>query len=220
MNHATSRSHRRAAVLLAFLLSVVALWLISGGRDRSDENTAVSAVAFDPSDRALTSEADSASARAAETGLEAGWRGHAPDNQAQSHLPSTRTKAAVAMGVAISKRAWESDFFTSRSNAAAGMPIGFQLTDGVMAAGTIRRVEHSDGELTYVSGELSEPEQGRFFFQKQTFPGKQGAFAGVVELPQSKRAWRVEPSGPNGKSELIERRQGEVICVLPRRTAA
>jgi hypothetical protein len=44
-------------------------------------------------------------------------------------------------------------------------------------------------------------------------PGKQGDFAGVVEFPASKTAWRIEPSGPGGKSELVKHRLDEVMCL-------
>jgi len=93
------------------------------------------------------------------------------------------------------KRAWDYHYFASLSNAAPGAPIRFELDAGNFAAGTIQHAEHANGGLAYVSGVVTQPEQGRFFFQKQKLPGKQGDFAGVVEFPASKTAWRIEPSG-------------------------
>ena len=112
----------------------------------------------------------------------------------------------------LHKRAWDYNFISSLSNTTTGAAIQFALTDGKFASGIIQRTESKDGELIYVSGTFSAPEPGRFFFQKQTMPGKQGDFAGVVEFPGSKTAWRIEPTGPGGKSELIARRLDEVIC--------
>ena len=90
-----------------------------------------------------------------------------------------------------------------------------------MAAGTIRFIERRNGEVVYLAGTLTEPDAGRFFFQKQAEAGKQGAFAGVVEFPASKTAWRIEPTGPGGTSELVKRALGEVVCLaLPPRDAA
>src|ERR1035441_9572811 len=113
------------------------------------------------------------------------------------------------------KRAWDYTYFASLKDAAPGGPIRFELAEGVFADGTIRHLERTNDEVIYVSGELTAPEPGRFFFQKQTLPGKQGDFAGVVKLPASKTAWRIEPSGPGGKSELVKHRLDEVMCLMP-----
>lgn len=110
------------------------------------------------------------------------------------------------------KRAWDYAFFEQLTNSANGAAIQFALTDGKIASGVIQHTERTNGELIYVSGTLSSPEPGKFFFQKQTLPGKQGDFAGVVEFPGSKTAWRIEPTGPGGKSELVQHRLDEVIC--------
>ncbi len=131
-------------------------------------------------------------------------------------LPVPTTNAAAFLPAvpapAPQKRAWDYAFFQQLTNSAGGSAIRFALTDGKFASGVIQHNEHTNGELIYVSGTLSSPEPGRFFFQKQTLPGKQGDFAGVVEFPGSKTAWRIEPSGPGGKSELVARRLDEVIC--------
>jgi alpha-tubulin suppressor-like RCC1 family protein len=64
---------------------------------------------------------------------------------------------------------------------------------------------------------LTAPERGRFFFQKQTRPGRAGDYVGVVEFPGAGLAYRIESSGPGGGPELVERPLGEVLCrKLPR----
>src|SRR5262249_5089501 len=93
-----------------------------------------------------------------------------------------------------------------------GSAIRFELVDGKMALGNIRHIDSSDGDVIYVSGRLSQPESGRFFFQRQTMPGLAGDFVGVIELTASQTAYRIEPTGPDGASELVERPLGSVIC--------
>ncbi len=120
-----------------------------------------------------------------------------------------------------SKRNWETDFLTRFRQAADGDPIRFELTEGGMAVGTIKITQRRDGELSYISGELTEPEPGKFFFLTPPAGGKAGKAVGVVEFPASKTAYRIEPTGPNGDPELWQRRLDEVICVdMPVKTAA
>jgi len=111
------------------------------------------------------------------------------------------------------KRAWDPQFLPGLRSAAEGDPIRFELVGGEWAEGAIRHLEHRDGEVIYVAGQLTVPETGRFFFQKQTMPGNAGDFVGVVELPRSQRAFRIEPTGANGASELVARGLKEVICL-------
>lgn len=67
-----------------------------------------------------------------------------------------------------SKRAFAADFLAQYQQAAGGDPIRFELTDGQMAVGVIRITKNNAaGELAYLSGELTEPEAGQFFFLKQ-----------------------------------------------------
>ena len=121
---------------------------------------------------------------------------------------------SAAAAPVTQKRAWDYAFFQQLTNSADGSAIQFALTDGKFASGVIQHAERTNGELIYVSGTLSSPEPGRFFFQKQMLPGKQGDFVGVVEFPASQNAWRIEPTGPGGKSELVQRRLAEVICYM------
>lgn len=123
------------------------------------------------------------------------------------------TGAAPAVASSLRKRAWDPQFLAQLSNAAEGDPIRFELVNGEWASGTIQHAEHKNGELTYVSGPLTAPEAGRFFFQKQSLPGKAGEFVGVVEFMKSERAFRLEPTGADGAAELVEHSLKEVLCL-------
>lgn len=136
-----------------------------------------------------------------------------------SALPSTRELdpavnpyASALREPGKSKRSWDANFLKSFSNAAAGDAIQFELTDGRVASGAVRITQFRDGELVYVSGELTAPEAGKFFFLSPPALGKAGKAVGVIEFPASKTAYRIEPTGPNGEPELWQRRLDEVLC--------
>jgi hypothetical protein len=115
------------------------------------------------------------------------------------------------------KRPWDIEFLTRWSQASSGAPISFELAAGDLASGTIRHCQTVNGELRYIAGELSSPEPGRFFFQKQTRPGVAGDFVGIVEFPGSEKAWRIEPAEPGRLQELVEQPLENVLCnKLPR----
>jgi hypothetical protein len=101
---------------------------------------------------------------------------------------------------------------TRFQQAAEGNSIRFELTEGRIAVGTIRITQQRDGALSYISGELSEPEPGKFFFLTPPAGGKAGKAVGVIEFPASKTAYRIEPTRPNGDPELWQRRLDEVVC--------
>ena len=135
--------------------------------------------------------------------------------------PDVATVPQTAAAPSTRSRAWDPGYLASLRRVSRGEVIRFELVGGEFASGTVRHTEFHDGELLYLAGELTAPEAGRFFFQKQTLPGKAGEFAGVVEFPASRKAYRIEPSGPNGASELVERSLGDVVCLgLPPRTDA
>ena len=113
------------------------------------------------------------------------------------------------------KRLWDPAFLAGLKSARENDPIRFELVDGEFASGTIKHLQRIHGETIYVSGDLDQPERGRFFFQKQTRPGVAGDFAGVIELPGSQRSYRIEPSGPAGAAELVEHALDEVVCYKP-----
>jgi hypothetical protein len=118
------------------------------------------------------------------------------------------------------RRTWDPNFLNGLRDASEGATIAIELVAGNIASGKIRHLDRCSNEVIYVSGTLSKPEPGRFFLQKQTLPGVAGNFVGVIELPASKRAYRLEPTGPGGESELVERSLADVICLgLPQRAS-
>ena len=109
-----------------------------------------------------------------------------------------------------SKRSWDTSFLANFQNARSGDPIHFELTEGRQATGSIRITQFTKGELTYFSGELTEPEPGKFFFLKPPAGGKAGQAVGVIEFAGSQTAYRIEPTGANGDPELWQRRLDEI----------
>ncbi|MGO8678611.1 MAG: immunoglobulin domain-containing protein [Limisphaerales bacterium] len=135
----------------------------------------------------------------------------------EAALSTGAAARAASTAAALRKRPWDPSFLDSLDRAAAGDPIRFELVNGETARGAVRQAQRDGRSLICVSGELTAPERGRFFFQKQTRPGRAGDYAGVVEFPAAGRAYRIEPSGPGGSPELVERPLGEVLCQkLPR----
>jgi len=121
----------------------------------------------------------------------------------------------------LRKRPWDTQWLANLSQANIGDPLRFELVGGNFAMGTIRQLRRLGGEVIYVSGEVQQPESGQFFFQKQTRPGRAGAFVGTVEFAKTRTSLRIEPTGPDGSSELVERALGEVVCLeFPRPPAA
>jgi alpha-tubulin suppressor-like RCC1 family protein len=94
-----------------------------------------------------------------------------------------------------------------------GSSIQFELAANEFASGSVRYTESRNGELTYLTGELKVPEKGRFFFQKQTRQGVAGEYVGVVELPGTQRAFRIEPAVETKGQVLVERQIDQVMCV-------
>ncbi len=112
-----------------------------------------------------------------------------------------------------SHRAWDAGFMQQIARTPVGSPIRFELTEGRVATGTIRITQFREEQLSYLSGELTEPEIGRFFFLTPPAGSKAGLAVGVVEFWGSKTAYRVEPTGANGSPELWQRRLDEVVCL-------
>ncbi len=131
---------------------------------------------------------------------------------ASSANPTAAAPLSQTVSASLPKRAWDRNYLTNLGHLGTNTPIRFELVAGTYASGTIRHIELRQGDVLRISGDLTEPENGRFFFQKQSLPGKAGDFAGLVEFPASRKAYRIEPTGPGGTSELVERRLDEVIC--------
>jgi len=121
--------------------------------------------------------------------------------------------AASLRGPGKSKRTWDADSINQFQNAKSGDPVAFELTGGGMAQGEVRFLRYREGRISYVSGRLTDPEQGTFFILRPPEGGKAGKAVAVVEFPGSQTAYRVEPTGPDGDPELWQRRLDEVICV-------
>lgn len=120
-----------------------------------------------------------------------------------------------------SKRSWDTGFMKMQLLAAAGDAIEFELTEGRTAKGVVKITQYRNGELSYLSGELTEPETGEFFFLTPPALGAAGKAVGVVQFPASQTAYRIEPTGSGGDPELWQRRLDEVICVgMPQPIAA
>jgi hypothetical protein len=113
------------------------------------------------------------------------------------------------------KRAWDVNFMAQHQTSAAGDPIQFDLPDGRTAEGVVRITQYRAGVLSYISGDLSAPETGEFFFLTPPQLGVAGKAVGVVQLTESKIAYRIEPTGIGGEPELWQRRLDEVICMPP-----
>lgn len=115
-------------------------------------------------------------------------------------------------------RVWDTNFLVRLQTMRTNDPIQFALADErVIARGRITRLERKGGEVIHVAGFLTEPESGRFFFQKQSGPGRSGDFVGIAEFPASGKACRIESGGPGGAPLWVERPLGFVLCFnLPR----
>ena len=112
----------------------------------------------------------------------------------------------------LKRRTWDTSFLQNLLGLRPGAPIKFELVEGTYASGIIRELQVQTNQVMYVSGSLSVPESGRFFFQKQTRTGVAGNYVGVVLFPGTERAYRLEPLALGMTSELVERRLDEVIC--------
>ncbi|MGC3960738.1 MAG: putative Ig domain-containing protein [Verrucomicrobiota bacterium] len=112
-----------------------------------------------------------------------------------------------------SKRSWDVGFMKGQQQTAVGDAIQFELTEGKTAKGVVKITQYRNGELSYLSGELTEPEMGEFFFLTPPALGVAGKAVGVVQFPASQTAYRIEPTGLGGEPELWQRRLDEVVCV-------
>jgi autotransporter-associated beta strand protein len=133
--------------------------------------------------------------------------------QAREMNPAVNPYAHALREAGQPSQPWTADFIGNLTNTTSGAPIEFQLPNQQPAKGTIQITQHRDGKVSYISGELAEPEPGKFFFLTPPAGSKAGLLAGVVEFPGSKRAFRVEPTGPNGSPEMWQRRMEEVLCM-------
>ncbi|MCW5558715.1 MAG: hypothetical protein KIT22_12920, partial [Verrucomicrobiae bacterium] len=111
------------------------------------------------------------------------------------------------------RRAWDPAWMEGFAGQDAPVPVQFELTAGEVAEGEVVRIEESSDHVMLVAGRLRSPEEGSFFFRRQSVPGIAGSHVGVVQLPGSGRAFRLEPTATDGSPELVARRLDEVVCV-------
>lgn len=95
----------------------------------------------------------------------------------------------------------------------SGNGVQFELPGGGLASGSVELIERDAHGITTVQGRLSSPQPGFYFFHRQSEPGVAGAFFGNVRFDDGIVAYRLEPSGPGGSTQLVPRRIDEVLCV-------
>ncbi|MDB6070840.1 MAG: hypothetical protein JWL81_2011, partial [Verrucomicrobiales bacterium] len=96
---------------------------------------------------------------------------------------------------------------------ASGATARFSLPDGSSAVGTVELMKSDSQGLLSVQGKLSAPAAGFYFFQRQTVSGPAGTLVGHVRFNEVVRAWRVDPSGPDGAPMLNAVSIDQVLCV-------
>jgi len=111
------------------------------------------------------------------------------------------------------RRTWDPDWLQEFAGKSGPLPVQFELVNGEMAEGVVKVVQSQGGEVVSIAGSLSAPGLGSFFFRKQSLPGVAGTHVGVVQLPETGRAFRLEPSARDGSPELVSRRLDEVVCL-------
>jgi hypothetical protein len=90
--------------------------------------------------------------------------------------------AAGLRGPGSSKRAWDVRYIERFQQTKDGDPVRIELTDGVIAEGIVKIVQFNGALVSYVSGELTAPEKGKFFFLTPPEGGKAGNGAHPSEL--------------------------------------
>lgn len=111
------------------------------------------------------------------------------------------------------RRRWDPAWLESFAGAETPMPVRFELIGGEMAEGVVSYIQEDGDHVVYLAGRLSEPDTGIFFFRRQSMPGVAGTHVGVVTLPGSGRAFRLEPSSLDGAPELVPHKLSEVVCI-------
>lgn len=111
------------------------------------------------------------------------------------------------------RRRWDPAWLESFAGAETPIPVRFELVGGEMAEGVVSYIQESADHVEYLAGRLSEPDTGIFFFRRQSMPGVAGTHVGVVTLPGSGRAFRLEPSSLDGAPELVPHKLSEVACI-------
>lgn len=135
---------------------------------------------------------------------------HAPAGAGPAH--DEQGGAPDTGGTKPARRKWTPDELDRWADRRPGDRLALALPDGSTAAAFLKQLRVKEGLVLYVAGTIGEPEEGRFFFQRQTVEGIAGAFVGVVEFPRRGTAFRLEPA-PDGGTELVARPLTDVKCI-------
>lgn len=90
--------------------------------------------------------------------------------------------------------------------------VTIPVPGGTPVKGEIIKLVRDATGIRSVTGKVTEPEAGRFMFQRQTIPGKAGSMVGFVLLDRSDTAWQVRPTGENGAPLLVKTTANRIIC--------
>jgi autotransporter-associated beta strand protein len=86
------------------------------------------------------------------------------------------------------------------------------LPGGGMAKGAVTYIQRDDNGLLLVQGNVTEPEAGKFMFQRQTATGIAGSMVGHIHYDKSDVAYQIRPTGENGSPMLVKTTVDAVIC--------
>jgi len=104
------------------------------------------------------------------------------------------------------------DDFLKRILSADGKTVTVSLPGGGTAKGRVSTLRRDADGPQFIEGTVTEPEAGRFMFQRQTVEGKAGSLVGFILLDKGDTAWQVRPVGEKGKPVLVKTTADAVIC--------
>lgn len=102
--------------------------------------------------------------------------------------------------------------FPDRIVSADGKSVAITLPDGDRVEGEVASLKRDDKGVLVVEGRVTRPEPGRFFFQRQTIPGKAGPLVGFIHFEKSTTAWQVRPEGKDVSPVLVKTTVDRVMC--------
>ncbi|MBX7206710.1 MAG: cadherin domain-containing protein [Verrucomicrobiaceae bacterium] len=95
---------------------------------------------------------------------------------------------------------------------AGGKKAEFTLADGRMASGSIDAMKRDGLGVQWVRGKLATPENGWFYFQRQTVAGKAGWLVGHAVLNASGAAFELVRGGQGRGALMRETVMEHVVC--------
>lgn len=95
-----------------------------------------------------------------------------------------------------------------------GNSVTIPLPGGGEAAGGVTRLERDATGISLVQGETTRPRGGRFFFHRQSAPGKAGPLVGYLHTADGETAWRVvpDPADPERRALWEKTHVDQVVC--------